>query len=265
MEPSINSATPTPAPTSTTQDLGSLIEAASDRQDLPRHRRAYVDQGEFVVVEDFLPVTVLQHWNEELDQLKPHVHRTFIPRYKQGGSAAYPIVRQLAPTIAGVYHAPRFIDFLRQIVDAPLGECPDSDPHRCALYSYTEEGDHIGWHYDTSYYKDRRWTVLVGLQDQSSSKLLCQLHKRSRDRDVVNLELKVKPGTLVIFNGDKLWHCVTPIRANEFRYIVSMQYVTNSDMNPFMRFISNMKDAIAYFGFRRAFARTPRSATGNPA
>ena len=34
-----------------------------------------------------------------------------------------------------------------------------------------------------------------------------------------------------------------------------MQYVTTGKMNPFMRFISNMKDAVAYFGLRGVFGK----------
>ena len=67
------------------------------------------------------------------------------------------------------------------------------------------------------------------------------------------LELKVGPGTVVLFNGDKVWHAVTPTAENERRFIVSMQYVTNGDMSPFMRFVSNMKDSIAYFGLKKDF------------
>ena len=136
-----------------------------------------------------------------------------------------------------------------------MNECPPSDPHRCAFYAYTEEGDHIGWHYDTSYYKDRRWTVLVGFQRRIKLTLLCHLHTRNPDREVVKLELQIKPGMLVIFNGDKVYHSVTPIKEGESRYIVSMQYVTTGEMNPFMRFISNMKDAVAYFGLRGVFGK----------
>jgi len=113
----------------------------------------------------------------------------------------------------------------------------------------------MGWHYDTSYYKDRRWTVLAGLKDQSSSRLLCLLHTRNRGRDIVKLELQIKPGMLVIFNGDKVYHAVSPLKKGESRYIVSMQYVTTGEMNPLMRFISNMKDAVAYFGIRGVFGK----------
>lgn len=233
--------------------LPAALDAALSAQDLPALRRAYREQDEFAVLENFLPPAVVERWLRELEALKPHLHRNFIPRHKKGGSVAFDTVDALAPSITGVYRDPRFRQLLADIAGAPMNECPPSDPHRCALYAYTEEGDHIGWHYDTSYYKDRRWTVLVGLYDRSSAKLLCDLHTRNPGHAVERRELTVGPGTVVLFNGDKLWHCVTPARAGEERYIVSMQYVTTGDMNPFLRFVSNMKDAIAYFGFKRVF------------
>ena len=100
----------------------------------------------------------------------------------------------LAPAITDVYHSPQLLGFLRRIVGAEMKECPPNDPHRCAFYAYTEEGDHMGFHYDTSYYKDRRWTLLVGFKDDSSSRLLCHLHTRNPGREVEKLELKMTPG-----------------------------------------------------------------------
>ena len=52
----------------------------------------------------------------------------------------------------------------------------------------------------------------------------------------------------MIFNGNRLWHAVTPLAGGEERIVLSMEYVTNQEMGPFKRFISNMQDAIAYFG-----------------
>ena len=150
------------------------------------------------------------------------------------------------------------IDLLQGIVDAPLKPCPDSDPHRCALYAYTEEGDHIGFHYDTSYYKDRRWTVLIGLKDESTSRLLCHLHTKSPGKTVEKLELRINPGALVLFNGDTVFHAVSPTKAGEERYIITMQYVTSGDMNPFLRLFSNLKDAFAYFGLKHVFLGSKR-------
>ena len=128
--------------------------------------------------------------------------------------------------------------------------CPDDDPHACALYFYTEPGDHIGFHYDTSYYKGARYTVLVGLLERSSSRLVCQLYKGDARRQIQELSVATNPGTMVFFNGDKLFHAVTPLGPGEERIVLTMQYVTNQGMGPFKRLFSNMKDAVAYFGLR---------------
>jgi alkylated DNA repair dioxygenase AlkB len=237
----------------TALDIEGIISHRAAQQDIAALRRSYFERDEFLSLEDFLPREVMDQWDEELERLKPHIHRNYIPRHKKGGSVGYDTVNELAPALTSVYHSPALLGLLRGITDSAMKECPDSDPHRCALYAYTEAGDHIGWHYDTSYYKDRRWTLLVGFQDNSSARLVCRLHTRNRGRAGVQLELKVAPGTLVLFNGDKVYHAVTPTQANESRYMVSMQYVTRGEMNPFMRFVSNMKDSIAYFGPKEVF------------
>jgi hypothetical protein len=63
------------------------------------------------------------------------------------------------------------------------------------------------------------------------------------------------PGALVFFDGDKLRHRITPLKANEMRVSLTFEYVTNPNMRPWQRFISNMKDSIAYFGFGQVFRR----------
>jgi alkylated DNA repair dioxygenase AlkB len=241
--------------TTTAATIDELIVDSLKERDDATLREKYSEQDEFVIVEEFLPLEVLSRWNVELERLKPHVHRNYLPGHKKGGSVSYATVSAFAPSITAVYHSAPLLGFLRRVVGPEVNECPPNDPHRCALYAYTEEGDHMGWHYDTSYYKDRRWTVLAGLKDESSSRLLCRLHTRNPDRDVVNLELQIKPGTIVVFNGDKVYHAVSPLKAGESRYVVSMQYVTTGEMNPLMRFVSNMKDAVAYFGLRGVFGK----------
>jgi len=147
-------------------------------------------------------------------------------------------------------------DFLSRLTDAKLMLCPDNDPHSCALYYYTEAGDHIGFHYDTSYYKGARYTILMGLVDKSTQcKLVCELFKDVPGKTARTLELVTEPGDMVIFNGDKLWHAVTPLGAGEERIALTMEYVTNPEMGPFKRLYSNLKDSFAYFGIRGVFKR----------
>jgi hypothetical protein len=126
----------------------------------------------------------------------------------------------------------------------------------------TEPGDHIGFHYDTPYYKGARYTVLLGLlQHSTECRLIAQLYKADPTRQMQELWLVTPPGAMVIFNGNKLWHAITPLEEGAERIVLTLEYVTNPQMSPVHRFISNMKDAIAYFGFstvlRGALRRRP--------
>jgi hypothetical protein len=216
-------------------------------------RATYREQNEFIVLERWLPAPVIESCVAEARRLRTAIHRNYIPRHKKGGSVSAFTLATQGPTITALYRSPALLEFFRAVTGQPLALCPPSDPHACALYYYTEPGDHIGFHFDTSYYKGARYTVLVGLIEQSSSRLVCQPFKKDAGHAPVELRLATEPGTLVLFNGDNLWHCVTPLGEHEERVSLTLEYVTDAGMSPAKRFVSNMKDAIAYFGFRAVF------------
>lgn len=221
--------------------------------DLPALHAQFAAQNEFVAVENFLPTTWLDQLIGTLPALEPRVHRNYIPRHKKGGSISRHDLDQHAPAFGTLYRSTAFRDLLGAITGVPLLECPGNDPHTYALYYYTEAGDHIGYHYDTSYYKGARYTILLGLEDRSSCKLEYQLFKDVPGRAMVEEAISLAPGTLVMFNGDRLYHRVTPAAEGERRVALTLEYVTSPNMHPIRRFVSNMKDAIAYFGFRQVF------------
>lgn len=227
--------------------------AALEQVDVAALRRRFVDQNEMIAIEDFLPAECLECLLAELPALEPRVHRNFIPKHKKGGSVSRYALDDTAPAFAALYRMPALLQFLGQLTGEKLMYCPPDDAHTYALYYYTEAGDHIGWHYDTSYYRGSRYTILFGLVDQSSCKLEYELYKDDPERESRLIGVSLKPGMLVVFNGDKLWHRVTPLAAGERRVVLTLEYVTSTAMHPFRRFVSNMKDAIAYFGFKQVF------------
>src|SRR5258707_1119279 len=77
----------------------------------------------------------------------------------------------------------------------------------------------------------------------------------SVNRNYLPGPVQIPPGGLVFFDGDKLYHRITPLAAGEKRVSLTFEYVTDPSMRPWRRFISNMKDAVAYFGFRQVFRR----------
>ena len=239
----------------TTTSVAETVAQALAGVDVEETRRRYWEQNEFVYLERWLPAPLVARMLAEVDRVRPTINRNYIPRHKKGGSVSFYTLLEQAPTIVALYRAPAFIEFLAALTGRPLQPCPPGDPHSCALYFYTEPGDHIGFHFDTSYYRGARYTVLLGLVERSSSRLVCQPFKKAPTRDPVEVRLATHPGTLILFNGDKLWHSITPLGEGEERVSLTLEYVTDPSMHPVKRLFSNLKDAVAYFGFRAVFRR----------
>lgn len=222
-------------------------------------RRAFVEQGSFLFLPEFLPPEVTARLASAVDALQSSVNRNYLPGHKQGGSVGRHAIDEHAPFIAELYRSHALIDMLEGIAGERLQLSPPDDPHAYALYFYTRPGDHIGWHYDTSYYAGRRYTVLFGVVDRSSCRLDYELHTREKGVAVVPGSIQIPPGGLVFFDGDALRHRITPLKQGENRVSLTFEYVTDARMRRGWRLISNFKDALGYFGFRQVFARRSRA------
>jgi hypothetical protein len=231
------------------------MEARISKLDTRPLRDEFVRQGAFLYLADFLEPEVTARLVAAVAALEPAINRNYLPGHKQGGSISRHTIDRLAPLIADLYRSPALIGLLQKLAGEPLQLSPPGDPHAYALYFYTRPGDHIGWHYDTSYYAGRRYTLLLGVLDQSSCRLDYELHTRERGAPVVPGSIQIPPGGLVFFDGDKLRHRVTPLGENEKRVSLTFEYVTNQSMHPWWRLVSNLKDAVAYFGLRQIFRR----------
>ncbi len=240
------------------QPLNQQFRQLAGALDIPALHARFAAQNEFLALENFLSDACLNQLIEALPTLEPRVHRNYIPRHKKGGSISKFDLDEYAPSFGALYRHEGLREILTAITGQPLQLCPGDDPHTYALYYYTEAGDHIGYHYDTSYYRGARYTVLIGVIDDSSCRLEYQLYKNDPARDVETAELQLTPRSLVIFNGDKLYHRITPLAAGERRIALTLEYVTSAAIHPVRRFVSNMKDAIAYFGFKQVFKSRTR-------
>jgi hypothetical protein len=233
-----------------TRSLDAELDAALDHLDPARLASQYWAQDEFLFIPGFLSPSAVGALLDDVRRLEPGLNRNYIPRHKKGGSVSHYAIADDGPSLLAFYRSERFRRFLGGLVRADLELCPDEDPHACALYFYTEAGDHMGYHYDTSYYRGARYTVLVGLEQASSSRLLCRLHTRRPGHPPVEMAVATEPGSMVIFNGDKVYHGVSPSREGERRVVFTMEYVTSREMGRAQRLFSNLKDAFAYFGIR---------------
>ena len=244
--------------------VDAALQASLGALDAATLRRQYREQGSFVYVPEFLPGDFTAKLVAAVAAVMPVVNRNFLPGHKQGGSVSRHSIDQLAPFIAQLYRSPALLSWLSALTGDRLQLSPADDPHAYALYFYSRPGDHIGWHYDTSYYSGRRYTLLLGVVDRSSCRLDYELHTKQPGRSPESGSMQIAPGGLVFFDGDKLRHRITPIGADEFRVSLTFEYVTSQHMSPWWRFVSNMKDAVAYFGFRQVFSRLARGRAPTP-
>ena len=230
-------------------DDETLLARKLERAPFEAMQAEYFRQGELLILPDFIPAPIIAQCQREAEAATKFVTRLRVLGYRRGGAASRHVLEREAPAVTALYRSPALRSFLSKLIDVPLLLAPEEDPHGCALYTYTRPGDRVGFHYDTSFYRGARYTVLIGLHDDSSARLHCRLHTRTPHRQIVELKVATRPGTVVIFDGDKLHHCVTPLGVGERRIVLSLQYVTRQDMGSLQRAVSNLKDAMAYFGF----------------
>jgi hypothetical protein len=243
-------------------DINATMTARLQRLRPQGLRPEFLAQGAFLFIKDFLPAELTAQLIAAVDAVKAAVNRNYLPGHKQGGSVSRHSIDTLAPVIAELYRSSALVEWLGELSGERLQESPADDPHAYALYFYTRPGDHIGWHYDTSYYAGRRYTLLLGLIDNSTCRLDYELHTREKGAAAVAGSVQIPPGGLVFFDGDKLRHRITPLGDGEVRVSLTFEYLTDPRMSAYWRLISNMKDAIAYFGFRQVFRRLVQRRAG---
>ncbi len=226
-------------------------------------RSEFVRQGAFLLLPEFLPGEITERLIASARAVERFVNRNYLPGHKQGGSVSRHTIDEHAALVADLYRSPTLMGWLEHLAGERLQVAPPGDPHAYAFYFYTRRGDHIGWHYDTSYYAGRRYTLLLGVIDESSCRLDYELHTRERGANIAAGSVRLEPGALVFFDGDRLRHRITPLGEGEKRVALTFEYVTDARMNAGARWISDLKDAFAYFGFRQVFRRrapgAPRS------
>jgi hypothetical protein len=240
------------------QDAGGRMASRLTNFPLQSLQREFIGQGNFLYLKDFLTPEITAQFVAAVAAVTDTVNRNYLPGHKQGGSVSRHAIDSVAPCIAELYRSPALVDWLGKLAGERLQLSPPEDPHAYALYFYTRPGDHIGWHYDTSYYAGRRYTLLLGVIDESSCTLDYELHTREAGVTPVPGSVKIPPGGLVFFDGDKLRHRISPLGKDEMRVSLTFEYVTDTAMNPWRRMLSNMKDAVAYFGFRQVFRRAKK-------
>lgn len=242
-----------------------MSEFAAHEHDFDAIQKEFYEQDEFIFCKSFFSEGFMEALLSCMREARPLLNRNYVPMQKQGGSVSAQLLRDHQPTFVNLYKSPVLMQFLQGLTDThgELQCCPVDDAHSVALYFYDEVGDHIGYHYDTSFYRGNRYTMLIGLEDESSCELVADLYRDNPDKETQIVHNRILPGDLVLFNGDKLWHCVTPLQpGDKSRVIVTMEFVTDPTIGAAAKTANSVKDAIFYFGLKSLFKSAELEAGG---
>jgi hypothetical protein len=201
-----------------------------------------------VVVPDFLPAPVFAALAGEAERLVAP-ERSFVPTHKQGGTVAYETLIGAAPGIVATYHSSGLLHFVSRLVGTRIQPTPIHDQSSLSVLVYNKPGDHIGWHYDHNFYRGRHFTVLLAIHNagraaQGLSHAMLKARVPGRD-----IEISTAANTLVVFEGARVRHMVTPIHEGERRLVLSMTYCTDPRSTWWQGASRRLKDT-AFFGVR---------------
>jgi hypothetical protein len=218
-------------------NLGDLAQ-----RELPR----FADR--FAVVPDLLPARAFAALKAEAERLVAP-ERSFVPTHKKGGTVAYETLIASAPTIVSFYHCAGFQSFVSRLVGVHVAPTPINDQSSLSVLFYDKPGDHIGWHYDHNFYHGQHFTVLLMIANVgrvADGLSHAELKARIGEEEIT---VRAQPNTVVVFEGARVRHKVTPIHAGEQRLVLSMTYCTDPRSWWWQAASRRLKDT-AYFGVR---------------
>jgi hypothetical protein len=200
------------------------------------------------VIPEFLPLDSLEALKAET-QVLVAPERSYVPTHKKGGTVAYETMIRAAPLSVALYHSPALQELVSRLIGTKVQPTPLNDQCSLAVLFYDRPGDHIGWHYDHNFYRGRHFTVLLpvineGHCDDGLSHATLRAHLGGSE-----VEVKTPPNTLVVFEGAKVRHKVTPIIEGERRLVISMTYCTDTRARLWQGAARRIKDT-AFFGIR---------------
>lgn len=207
-------------------------------------------QRDYVIrVENFLDPQSLQHLRDEGIAAMPLLKRSYVPTHKKGGTVSYEQVHQVAPGCLAFYHSPAVQAWVSRIVGHKVLPAGDHDQSSCSLLYYTEEGDHIHWHFDHNFYRGRQYTVLVSLVNRGPNGGLSASTLMRKDAAGMEFSYETAENTLMLFEGQRVVHRVSPAAAGDRRIVLSMTF----NIDPRISFTREIKRRIkdtAFFGMR---------------
>jgi len=232
--------------------LGKRVPIEFSRGDCPSEAQSLASA--FVVervvrIGDFLAPATLACLRDEALSGVAHMEHSYVPVQKQGSTLSYEQVLRRAPHLAAFYSDRKVRNLISAITSTPVYPTPLRDQSSLSVLCYKDAGDHINWHYDHNFYRGRHFTVLLVLVNRSAGGGLSRgrLERQLADGTIGTIDMP--ENTLVVFEGARVRHRVTPTAAGDLRLVLSMTYCADPRISGSWELARRIKDT-AYYGIR---------------
>ena len=219
----------------------------SPATDLSRHPASSFS-NRIAAVPDFLRAGQFANLQREVEALSG-AERSYVPSHKKGATIAYETLIEHAPELTAFYHSEAMTAYISRMTGVAVRPTPLHDQNSLSILIYERSGDHIGWHYDHNFYRGRHFTVLLPVVNQGNA---ADGYSHARLKAMIGdaeAELQTPPNTLIVFEGARIMHKVTPLAAGERRVLISMTYCGDGRANLAQAVARRVKDT-AFFGVR---------------
>jgi hypothetical protein len=205
-------------------------------------------EQKLAVIDNVLPPSSFSDIATEIEKLV-ETERSYLPTHKKGGTVAYETLIEKAPNVVALYHSAAMQALVSNVVGERVEPTPLHDQSSLSVLFYEKPGDHIGWHYDHNFYKGRHFTVLIPIVNRGAGENGLSQAQLSAKLGREEITIATPPNRMIMFEGAKVVHKVTPIGEGERRVVLSMTYCTDPRNSLAQGVARRIKDT-AFFGLR---------------
>lgn len=212
--------------------------------------RRWEEDGGAIVLPALLPREVVAAMADESRALEGESVRKHVPLVRKAGAIHHHPIARGAPTLHALHQSPSLKALLSAIAGITLEHRDPGEAHASALYTYTEPGDFMDWHYDECGCEPGdSFSTVVGVVDDSTSRLEIETHRDVAGRAPLLTQVHTVPGTFAFFCGTRAYHRVTPLAAGQRRITFAFTYVREG-RRPGGVYEARLKlgNALVYFG-----------------
>jgi hypothetical protein len=204
------------------------------------------NQNHIVYIENIFTTNYFKNLKENvLSEINSkNVNRTelFAPIRKAATIKASNLVNN--KTISNLYYCKSLQNIISSITNMNIENVDCKDESSINILVYNKKNDFISWHFDPNHYIGSRITVLINIINENAQKNNLSESELQYKINGEIKSIKMKPNSILIFDGTLIEHRATGIKDNENRILISFTYCNICKETLFGKILKHIKSIV---------------------